>query len=488
MTADCCAPRPHGNHHDLVILGSGSTAFAAALTAQQMGKTAVMTEERTIGGTCVNRGCLPSKNLIEAAKLVFDARNPRYPGLETCGQGLKVDFGALIAQKDEVIRVYRSKKYDSLVGGQISIEEGKARFLDARTVEVGGKHLTGERFLIATGSRPVLPEIPGLTDVPFLTSDLLTHGEAAELTALPSSLLIVGGGYVALELGQMFARFGSEVTIVDRNLQLLAHGYEPEVGRAIGGIFAEEGIVVVTGATVDSVRTEGTGIVADIRVGKGQRAFRAERLLVATGRQPNSDAIGVELAGVAVKACGEVEVDASLRTRVPHIFAAGDVIGQLHESQMATPVGARQGVIAAHNALNGNYLRTFDGRVIPRAIFTDPPIGIVGVTEAEAVADGRRCWCTTLPMELVPRAGAIRDTRGLIKMVADANTNEVLGVSMIGAGASEVIHEAAMATRFRAKIEDYVDLLHVYPTMAEALKIAAIARTKDPRNLSCCAE
>ena len=204
MTADCCAPRPQDNHYDLVILGSGSTAFAAALTAQAMGKTAVMTEKRTIGGTCVNRGCLPSKNLIEAAKLVFDARNPRYPGLETCGSGLKVDFGALVAQKDEVIRVYRDKKYDSLVGGQVGIEEGKARFLDAHTVEVASKHLTGQRFLIATGSRPVIPEISGLPDVPFLTSDLLTHGEAAELKALPASLLIVGGGYIALELGQMF--------------------------------------------------------------------------------------------------------------------------------------------------------------------------------------------------------------------------------------------------------------------------------------------
>ena len=209
---------------------------------------------------------------------------------------------------------------------------------------------------------------------------------------------------------------------------------------------------------------------------------------MATGRQPNSDAIGLETAGVVVNARGEVEVDANLRTRVPHIFAAGDVIGRLHESQMATPVGARQGGIAAHNALNGNDLKSFDGRVIPRAIFTDPPIGIVGITEAEATAAGRRCWCTTLPMELVPRAGAIRDTRGLIKMVADADTNEVLGVSMVGASASEVIHEAAMAMRFRAKIEDFVDLLHVYPTMAEALKIAAIARTKDPRKLSCCAE
>lgn len=488
MSADCCAPGGKPGRYDLVILGSGSTAFAAALTAQELGKTAVMTESRTIGGTCVNRGCLPSKNLIEAAKLVFDARNPRYPGLETCELGLKVNFRELIAQKDEVIRVYRKKKYDSLVGGQISIEEGDAGFLDAHTVEVSGKRLTGDRFLIATGSRPVLPDIPGLSEVSFLTSDLLTHGEAMKLTELPASLVIVGGGYIALELGQMFARFGTEVTILDRNAQLLAHGYEPQVGQVIGSIFAEEGIAVVTHASVELVRAEGNGIAAEVRVGKGRRTFRAERLLVATGRQPNTDVIGLDAAGVPVNARGEVEVDPMLRTKVPHIFAAGDVIGRLHESQMATPVGARQGGTAAHNALNGNELKAFDGRVIPRAIFTDPPIGIVGVTEAEAIAAGHRCWCTTLPMELVPRAGAIRDTRGLIKMVADADTNEVLGVSMVGVGASEVVHEAAMAMHFRAKLADFVDLLYVYPTMAEALKIAAISRTKDPRKLSCCAE
>ncbi|MEX0852554.1 MAG: mercury(II) reductase [Bauldia sp.] len=474
--------------YDLVVLGSGSTAFAAALRAQETGKTVVMTENRAIGGTCVNRGCLPSKNLIEAAKLVHDARHPRYPGLKPVGPGLEVDFAALVAQKDEVIHVYRDKKYDSLVGGKISIEEGHARFVDPHTVEVNDKRLTGERFLIATGSRPAVPEIPGLSDIPYLTSDLLGHGEEVELKDLPASLLIIGGGYIALELGQMFARFGSEVTILARSRQLLAHGYEPQLGRAIGRVFEEEGITVVANAAVAAVREEEDGIVAVARIAGAERQFRAERLLIATGRRPNTDDIGLVAAGIAVTALGEVETDEHLRTRMPHIFAAGDVIGGSHESQMATPVGARQGGIAAQNALNGNELRAFDGRVVPRAIFTDPQIGIVGVTEAEAIKAGHRCWCTTLPIEIVPRAGAIRDARGLVKMVADADTNEVLGVSMMGVNAGEVIHEAAMAMRFRAKIKDFVDLLHIYPTMAEALKIVAIARTKDPYKLSCCAE
>lgn len=476
------------DHFDLVILGSGSTAFAAALGAQERGKTAVMVERRTIGGTCVNRGCLPSKNLIEAAKLVHDARNPRYPGLTTDGQGLRVDFRELIAQKDEIVLDYRKKKYDGLLGGQFSVEEGEARLLDAHTVEVDGRRLRGDHVLIATGSRPSIPDIPGLDDVPYLTSDLLTHGESQELTDLPPSVLIIGGGYIALELGQMFARFGTKVTIVSRNRQLLAHGYEPEVGREIGKVFASEGIAVFNEATVQQVRPAKSGIVADLRIGGSERTLEASHLLIATGRSPNSDGIGLEAAGIKVNKLGEVEVDVELRTAVPHVFAAGDVIGSQHGSQMATPVGARQGVIAAHNALSPELPRRFDGRVIPRAIFTDPPVGVVGMIEAEAVDAGHRCWCRPLPISLVPRAGATRDTHGVIRMVANADTGEVLGVSMVGAAAHEVIHEAAMAMRFRATLADFVDLLHVYPTMAEALKIAAISRTKDPAKLSCCAE
>jgi mercuric reductase len=185
---------------------------------------------------------------------------------------------------------------------------------------------------------------------------------------------------------------------------------------------------------------------------------------------------------------GAVAVDAFLRTSVPHIWAAGDVIGTEQDSQMATPVGAHDGGIAAHNALSGEAPRRIDHRVIPRAIFTDPQVGVVGMTDEEATAAGHTCWCNTIPLELVPRAGAIRDTRGVIKMVADADTNGVLGVSMLGVNAAEVIHGAAMGLRFHAAVDDFIDLLHVYPTMAEALKIVAISRYTDPAKPSCCAE
>lgn len=473
-------------HFDFVILGSGSTAFAAALRAQELGKTSVMTEERTVGGTCVNRGCLPSKNLIEAAKIIHDARHPRYPGLTPAE--VKLNFRELVEQKDDVIHGYHKKKYESLVGGQIRIEEGHVEFVDERTVQIDGKRLTGDKILIATGSRPVIPEIDGLREVPFLTSDLLTHDEPMEMRELPRSLIILGGGYIALELGQMFQRFGVEVTILQRSGQLLAHGYEPEVGQEIEKVFTNEGIRVLSNTSVRSIRQDGNAAVVTIESEGKTSELRAEKFLVTTSRQPNSDKIGIEKAGVILGDHGEVRVDEFLRTNVLHIFAAGDVIGRELNSQMATPVGSQDGGIVAHNAFANGEARRVDHRVIPRTIFTDPQIAIVGMTEEEAQAAGHNCWCNTVPMSLVPRAGAIRDTAGIIKMVADDETEEVLGVSMVGNSAGEVIHEAAMAMRFHAKIQDFIDLLHVYPTMAEALKIVAISRHKDPAKLSCCAE
>jgi mercuric reductase len=482
-------------HYDFVIMGSGSTAFAAALAAAERGKRAVMTEVRTLGGTCVNRGCLPSKNLIEAAKLVYDARNPRYPGIPP--HEPHIDFRQLVAQKDTVISGYRDKKYQSIIGEETDIDVvyGRARLLDPHTVEVKGAEgitkLTGDKVLIALGSHPTTPAIEGLSTTPYLTSDLLTSQEDMELKELPPSLIILGGGYIALELGQMFHRFGTQVTILERSRRVLMRGYEPEVGLAIQAILRDEGITVQTNAEVTRVSGDAREVTVVARINGHEQEFRAARLLVATGRKPNTRDVGLEAAGVELTDDGVVKVDEHLRTTVPHIFSAGDVIGTQHSNQLATPVGAHDGSIVAHNAFaeeTGQPPRKVDHRVIPRTIFTDPQIGIVGLTDEEANAAGHRCWCNTVPMELVPRAGAIRDTRGIIKMVADDDTKEVLGVSMVGVNAGEVIHEAAMAMRFKATIDDFIDMVHVYPTMAEALKIVAISRYKDPAKLSCCAE
>jgi mercuric reductase len=371
-------------HFDLVILGSGSTAFAAALRAAEMGKTAVMTESRQLGGTCVNRGCLPSKNLIEAARIFWEAAHPRYPGLTPAEMGL--DFRRLIRQKDEVIHDYRERKYDSIVSDadKITVYNGQVAFVSNHSVSVDGRVLEGEQFLIATGSRPFLPPLEGLDQVPYLTSDLLASGESQELFDLPQSLVLVGGGYIALELGQMFRRFGSEVTILERGPRLLPND-EPEVSLAVRDFLREEGINLVIRAEAERVEPDGQGVAVIARVGGTERRFAAERLLVATGRVPNTDALGLDRIGVAVDAHGFVQVDEHPRTSVPHIWAAGDVIGHHTDRQLATPVGAHDGGIAAANALEGE-LRKVDHRVIPRTIFTDPQVAVVGLTDAEANA------------------------------------------------------------------------------------------------------
>jgi mercuric reductase len=479
--------------YDLLILGSGATAFAAATRAKDLGKTAIMTEARTLGGTCVNRGCLPSKHLIEAAKLVYDAAHPRYPGLMPARLG--VDFAALIAQKDKVIHEYRQQHYASLLEDPtgVAVVYGHVELLDPHTAQVrtpdgGVRRLHGDLLVIATGSAPSIPAIPGLAEIPSLTSDLLTSDEAQELTELPASLVILGGGYIALELGQMFARLGTTVTILERSGRILTD-HEPEIGQALTGILRAEGIQVVTRAQVQRVASVASGVRVHAQVREQPREFRAARLLLATGRRPNTAALGLGRAGVQLDERGTVRVDEHLRTSVPHIWAAGDVIGAIGratEGQMATPVGAHDGGIVAENALVGAK-HTVDHTVIPRAIFTDPPVGVVGLTDREANARGFVCACTTIPMSVVPRAGAIRDTRGMIKMVLERPTRRVLGVSMLGVGASEVIHEAAMGLRFGATADDFIDQIHVYPTMAEALKIAAISFTKDVSRLSCCA-
>ena len=472
--------------YDLVILGSGSTAFAAAIRAAELGKTAAMTESRTLGGTCVNRGCLPSKNMIEAARIYWEAHHPRYPGLRP--RGMDLNFKELVRQKDGVIHDYRDKKYQSIVhdSDRIKVYTGRAAFTRDGAVEINGRRLVGRQYLIATGSRPVVPPIEGLDAVPYLTSDLLTSEESQELWELPQSLVIVGGGYIALELGQMFQRFGTAVTILERSDRVLP-GYEPEVSQIIKEILGEEGVKLMTGVTVRGVSRDGEAVTVTGEMDGGERTFKAERLLIAAGRVPNTDGIGLEHVGVKTDGRGAIVVNKVLATTAPAIWAAGDVIGAHTDSQMATPVGAHDGVIAALNALNGEK-RTVDHTVVPRTIFTDPQVAVVGLTDEEANQRGFRCNCGTVPMRIVPRAGAIRDTRGLIKMVLDWGSKRVLGVSMVGRDAGEVIHEAAMALRFKATVYDFIDMVHVYPTMSEALKIAALSFFKDVERLSCCAE
>jgi mercuric reductase len=470
---------------DFLILGSGSTAFAAAIRASDLGARVAMVERRTLGGTCANRGCLPSKNLIEAARIAHEAAHPRYAGLTPAT--IDVDFPTLVAQKDGVVREYRAKKYASVADGLSDLEliEGDAAFADDHTVLVGDRPVTADRFLIATGSRPTIPPIPGLDTVPYLTSDLLDADEAGRLTDLPGSIVVVGGGYIAVELAQMFSRLGSKVTVVARSG--LLSGYEPELGRTLGEVFRAEGIEVLEGARIERVSGDARTVALAVELSGAGRIVRGERLLLATGREPNTGSLGLDRAGVSLDGDGYITVDAKLQTSRAHIWAAGDVIGRQHGSQMATPVGARQGRIVAENAFT-DAGRRFDGSVIPRAIFTDPPIAVVGETEAGVLARHYPAVAATTPLLHVPRAGAVHKSAGFVKFVASTVDERVLGVHVIGESAPEIIHEAAMAMKFKATLADFIDLIHVYPTMSEALKIGAQAFSRDVTKLSCCAE
>ena len=470
--------------YDLLILGSGSTAFAAAIKANELGARVTMVERRTVGGTCANRGCLPSKNLIEAARIVWQTAHPRYDGLAPAR--IEVDFPTLIRQKDDVVHDYRAERYASVAEGiGVEVLTGDAHLTGPHAVQIDGRSVEAARLLIATGSRPTIPAIPGLETVPYLTSDLLDADEAGRLEELPESLVVLGGGYVAVELAQMFARLGTRVTLVARSG--LLRGYEPLLGETLAEAFRSEGIETLTDARVERVTGDGDGVAVAVETPGADRILRAASLLLATGRTPNTDGLDLASAGVAADGGGFVRVDAGLRTNQPHIWAAGDVIGRQHGSQMATPVGARQGRLVAENAL-ADAGRRFDGSVIPRAIFVDPPIGVVGLTEAEVKAKHLPAVSATTPLEYVPRAGAIHRTEGFVKMIASTIDERILGVHVIGESAPEIIHEAAMAMHFKATINDFIELVHVYPTMAEALKIAAQAFSRDVSKLSCCAE
>ena len=311
-------------------------------------------------------GACLQKILIEAARLVYDAAHPRYPGLSPVQ--MPVNWAELIAQKDEIIQEYRAHKYESLLDHpeHIQVVSGQATLVSDHEVEVqnteGAHRLVGDQILIATGSAPVLPSIAGLAGVPYLTSDLLSSADdpwETELREQPRSLLILGGGYIALELGQMFARFGTQVTIVAHGKRLLS-GYEPEIAESLTDILQEEGLHIVTGAQVRGVQKVEEGVTLQVQRHGSQQTLSAEKLLIATGRRPNTKGIGLKQAGIELDHIGAVHVDRTLRTNVPHIWAAGDVIGRETESQMATPVGAHDGKIAAHNALSGEPLPSAD--------------------------------------------------------------------------------------------------------------------------------
>ncbi len=466
------------NDHDIVILGSGSTAFAAALRAQALGASVLMIEKGMLGGTCINWGCIPSKTLIHSAQFYQEARLGARIGLGLA-QGT-IDFARLMAHKDGVVRDLRQSKYLDVLRNVpgLTLLQGTARFIAPHQLAVGERSISCEKILIATGGVPRIIKFPGLQEVDYLTSQ-----STLQLKTFPASLLIVGGGVIALELGQMFQRLGTQVTIIEHGTRVLP-GVEEEPALAVQQLLRDEGVEIVLGAAICGMTKRGGLTVVEAEVAGGRREFSAARLLLAVGTAPASTGIGLELAGVAMDEHGFIRVDERMRTSVPGIWAAGDVIG----GKMIATVGAREGIVAVDDILNPGCGCQMDYLSVPMAIFTDPEVAMVGYSEAAARAAGFKVVTNTVPVSAIPKGQVTGSTGGVIKMVADAATGRLLGVHLAAKNGAELINEAALAVRFKLTIEDLVNTLHVYPSMGEGLRLCAQGFSRDISKLSCCAE
>ncbi len=467
---------------DLAVIGTGGGGMAAAIKAAELGRRAALIEADILGGTCVNIGCVPSKTLIRAAEAYHRAGHHPFAGVHTQAVGL--DWPAVVGQKDELVAELRQGKYADVLasyGDAITLIRGRARLRpDAGIVLDDGRTLTAGRIIIATGAAPRILPLAGIEDVEVLTST-----SAMALPELPRSLIVIGGRAIALELGQAFARFGTEVTILQRSLRLIPE-HEPEIGEALADYLRAEGLMVYTGVRPLAIRREGDEKVVTVAMNGAQREFRAEHVLMAVGRTPRTRNMGLEEAGVRLDRDGFIVVNEFMQTTNPRIYATGDVT----QHPKLVYVAAAGGGIAAANALEGNHKR-LDLSVLPNVIFTDPQVATVGLTAAQAHERGYDVKTTILPLAYVPRALVGRDTRGLIKLVADGSSNRLLGAHMLAAEAGEVIQSAALAVhmglRYGFTVDDLREMLFPYLTQVEGLKLAAQTFAKNVAQLSCCA-
>lgn len=461
--------------YDLLILGSGSAAFAAAIKARDLGATVAIVERGTIGGTCVNIGCVPSKALLRPAELFHESGHSPFAGIQTSAGD--VDLAGLIGSKDELVGMLRQEKYAKLLDiYDIELIQGTARFTGPSSVEVDGRTVNARRFLISTGASPWVPPIAGLDATNYLTSTT-----ALELTDLPEELIVVGANAIGLELGQLFAHLGTKVTWVEA-LDRIAPFEEPEISGLMRGHLRDQGAEVYEKATAQRSGRTGDRVWLEVELGTDTTRLEADYLLMATGRRANTSGLGLDLAGIETDERGSVIVDAGLATSNPVVWAAGDVT----TTPQFVYVAAASGNIAAENALRGAG-RTIDFRTMPRVTFTTPAIASVGLTEAAARDTGLPVMTSILPLDAVPRALVNRDTTGVVKLVANEETGELLGAHILADGAGDVIQAAVVAMNYHATVDEIAAMFHPYLTMAEALKLAAQTFNKDVGTLSCCA-
>ena len=474
--SDCCDTE--NTSPDLLVIGAGSAGFSAAITAAETGAQVVVVGEGTIGGTCVNVGCVPSKNLIRATESLHKATVAnRFSGIEASSR--LVNWRALVQQKQDMVDELRKAKYEDLLPEHplVSYVPGRAEFTgNGIEIAVSSVCYTPKKVIIATGSSSVLPHIDGIQNVvPVLDSTT-----ALELDTLPKSLLIIGGGVIGCELGSMFSRLGVAVTICCRSRIL--PDTEPEISAALTDILRNEGVNVYDGMDYRSVEGSDHGIVLTGENGKGQVLIEADQLLVASGRKPNTATLKLNLAGIDQASRGRIVVDAFMQTSHPDVYAAGDVTGQ----DMFVYMAAYGAKLAARNAMNGNS-HAYDNSTMPAVVFTDPQVATVGLSEAVAKAQGFEVKTSMITLDNVPRFITARETAGLIKLVADMKTDKLLGAAILAVEAGDLIQTVVMALKGGLTTRDLGDTIFPYLTGVEGLKLAAQSFGQDVKKLSCCA-
>lgn len=463
------------DNYDLLIIGSGAAAFSSAIKAIEYGEKVGMIERGTVGGTCVNIGCVPSKTLLRAGEINHLSKDNPFIGLQTSAG--EVDLASLITQKDKLVSELRNQKYMDLIDEyNFDLIKGEAKFVDASTVEVNGAKLSAKRFLIATGASPSLPQISGFEKMDYLTSTTLL-----ELKKIPKRLTVIGSGYIGMELGQLFHHLGSEITLLQRSERLLKE-YDPEISESVEKALIEQGINLVKGATFERVEQSGEIKRVYVTVNGGREVIESDQLLVATGRKPNTDSLNLSAAGVETGKNNEILINDFGQTSNEKIYAAGDVT----LGPQFVYVAAYEGGIITDNAIGG-LNKKIDLSVVPAVTFTNPTVATVGLTEEQAKEKGYDVKTSVLPLDAVPRAIVNRETTGVFKLVADAETLKVLGVHIVSENAGDVIYAASLAVKFGLTIEDLTETLAPYLTMAEGLKLAALTFDKDISKLSCCA-
>lgn len=465
------------NQFDLIIIGGGSAAFSAAIKAESLGLNTLMVNDGLdFGGTCVNIGCVPSKNLIRAGETAYHATHSNFQGINP--KGVDINFAQIIKDKKELVATLQKKKYMDVVSDfkNLTMLKGWAKFKDNKTIEVDEKEYKAIKFLLATGAKTNIPNIEGLSQVSYLTNNSLFN-----LEQQIESLIVIGGGYIALEVAQAYHRLGTKITLLQRSTQVLSH-LTSDISDELLNQLRSEGIEVHTGVNFQKVSEQKSGIkVTTLKEGEKQ-THQAEKLAVATGIKPNTSQLGLENIGLELTKSGHIGVNEKMETNLSNIYAAGDVTN----TPAFVYTAAFEGKIAVENAFSGTENKA-DYTSLPWVVFTDPQIAGAGLDEVQAESKGISVEVSKLELKDVPRAIVANDTRGFIKLIRNSETDKLIGARVVAPEGGELIQQLSMAIKYGITVKDLADSFYPYLTLGEGIKLAAITFGKDVSKLSCCA-